>query len=130
MSLFKPESRPASHQTVDAAGLSAAAPVASTSTSQKKHKDWSQAADAALTASTDPSAVGPCPSLAPCAGPLTARFVVCSMQKDEGDVNDFFKKLYADLDDDGRKAMMKSMSESNGELPSFVLISFLLFEFG
>ncbi|CAD6893394.1 unnamed protein product [Tilletia controversa] len=33
---------------------------------------------------------------------------------DGGDVNDFFKKLYAGASDDARRAMMKSFQESNG----------------
>jgi suppressor of G2 allele of SKP1 len=33
---------------------------------------------------------------------------------DEGDINSFFQKLYADADDDTRRAMIKSYQESGG----------------
>lgn len=32
----------------------------------------------------------------------------------DGEINSFFQKLYADADDDTRRAMMKSYQESNG----------------
>lgn len=34
--------------------------------------------------------------------------------EDEANIDDFFKKLYADADDDTRRAMMKSYQESGG----------------
>lgn len=40
------------------------------------------------------------------------------MEEDDGEsgdaVNDFFKKMYKNADDDTKKAMMKSFQESNG----------------
>ncbi|ORY72155.1 SGS domain-containing protein [Pseudomassariella vexata] len=35
-------------------------------------------------------------------------------EKESGDVNDFFKKIYAGADPDAKRAMMKSFTESNG----------------
>lgn len=35
-------------------------------------------------------------------------------KKEDGDIDSFFKKLYADADDDTRRAMMKSYQESGG----------------
>lgn len=39
-------------------------------------------------------------------------------EKDEGNVDDFFKKLYEGADEDARRAMVKSMQESGGTVLS------------
>ncbi|KAK6197511.1 uncharacterized protein RJT21DRAFT_123330 [Scheffersomyces amazonensis] len=43
-----------------------------------------------------------------------ANFKITDDDEKEADENDFFKKLYKDVDDDTRRAMMKSYVESNG----------------
>jgi suppressor of G2 allele of SKP1 len=43
--------------------------------------------------------------------------------KSEKDLEDFFKSLYGDLDEEGKRAMMKSFSESGGTVLSTVSLT-------